>query len=337
MVSFEFYKSTEVYREKYYQLPIIFFESDKYKNMSNDAKIAYTLLKDRFDYSIKNNWVDEDNNIYFIFTVSELMNLLNCREGKVSKIKKELTDCGLLYQKRSGSCYVNGKKENLPNKMYLGKPEVTAKDVFRTDDSSGIAKIANPNEALSDNVSSGIAKIANPNEALSDNDSSGIAKIADNLSYSNYLDTNRHYIDTEKDNLQDQILLDNFVGLMKDNSIGTFIPEKVLALIKNFSSNYSEAQQTVKTIHNAKHKAEQITNIHVVFEDISNYGINAEFNLYNTLLKAYQKQKTEKIENMQNLIFTYVKNWFVEYPCAAIKQASSTEELPKIDISSWIE
>src|SRR5699024_8930155 len=109
-------------------------------------------------------------------------------------------------------------------------------------------------EALSDNVSSGIAKIANPNEALSDNDSSGIAKIADNLSYSNYLDTNRHYIDTEKDNLQDQILLDNFVGLMKDNSIGTFIPEKVLALIKNFSSNYSEAQQTVKTIHNAKHK-----------------------------------------------------------------------------------
>ncbi|MDT2432198.1 replication initiator protein A [Enterococcus avium] len=337
MVSFEFYKSTEVYREKYYQLPIIFFESDKYKNMSNDAKIAYTLLKDRFDYSIKNNWVDEDNNIYFIFTVSELMNLLNCREGKVSKIKKELTDCGLLYQKRSGSCYVNGKKENLPNKMYLGKPEVTAKDVFRTDDSSGIAKIANPNEALSDNVSSGIAKIANPNEALSDNDSSGIAKIADNLSYSNYLDTNRHYIDTEKDNLQDQILLDNFVGLMKDNSIGTFIPEKVLALIKNFSSNYSEAQQTVKTIHNAKHKAEQITNIHVVFEDISNYGINAEFNLYNTLLKAYQKQKTEKIENMQNLIFTYVKNWFVEYPCAAIKQANSTEELPKIDISSWIE
>lgn len=319
MVSFEFYKSTEVYREKYYQLPIIFFESDKYKNMSNDAKIAYTLLKDRFDYSIKNNWVDEDNNIYFIFTVSELMNLLNCREGKVSKIKKELTDCGLLYQKRSGSCYVNGKKENLPNKMYLGKPEVTAKDVFRTDDSSGIAKIANPNEALSDN------------------DSSGIAKIADNLSYSNYLDTNRHYIDTEKDNLQDQILLDNFVGLMKDNSIGTFIPEKVLALIKNFSSNYSEAQQTVKTIHNAKHKAEQITNIHVVFEDISNYGINAEFNLYNTLLKAYQKQKTEKIENMQNLIFTYVKNWFVEYPCAAIKQANSTEELPKIDISSWIE
>lgn len=58
------------------------------------------LLKDRFDYSVKNNWVDEDDNIYFIFTVTELMNLLHCREGKVSKIKKELEQVGLLKQKK---------------------------------------------------------------------------------------------------------------------------------------------------------------------------------------------------------------------------------------------
>lgn len=321
MVSFEFYKSTEVYREKYYQLPIIFFESDKYKNMSNDAKIAYTLLKDRFDYSIKNNWVDEDNNIYFIFTVSELMNLLNCREGKVSKIKKELTDCGLLYQKRSGSCYVNGKKENLPNKMYLGKPEVTAKDVFRTDDSSGIAKIANPNEALSDNVSS------------------GIAKIADNLSYSNYLDTNRHLIDSDKDESQDRLLLENFVELHSNSQRvnATFIPDKVLGLIKTFSPSYTVAQTTVKTIHNAKYKAEQVAGIKIAYEELDNYIANPDQGLYNTVLRAYQKQKTEEVKDMQNVIFTYVKNWFVEYPIQAKKAVTENSDLPKVTLHNYLE
>ncbi|MGL9772781.1 replication initiator protein A [Enterococcus sp. AZ147] len=58
------------------------------------------ILKDRFDYSVKNNWVDEEDNIYFIFTVSELMGLLRCREGKVSKIKRELEEVGLLKQKK---------------------------------------------------------------------------------------------------------------------------------------------------------------------------------------------------------------------------------------------
>ncbi|VNG96812.1 Uncharacterised protein [Streptococcus pneumoniae] len=64
----------------------------------------------------------------------------------------------------------------------------------------------------------------------------------------NILDTNRHNIDTEKDRLQDQLLLDNFETIMKNDSIATFIPKRVLGLIKTFSSNYGEAQKTVQTI-----------------------------------------------------------------------------------------
>jgi len=44
------------YREKFYQLPKVFFTNDKYIQLSNDAKIAYALLKDRLELSIKNNW-----------------------------------------------------------------------------------------------------------------------------------------------------------------------------------------------------------------------------------------------------------------------------------------
>ncbi|TKN17601.1 replication protein RepA [Enterococcus sp. VV15] len=342
MNDFNYYKSKEIYREKYYQMPKVFFTNEKYMDLSNDAKIAYMLLKDRFDYSVKNNWVDSDDNIFFIFTVEELMKLLQCREGKVSKIKKELEKAGLLKQKRGRVNKRDGKIESMPNLLYLGKPEVTTQDVFKiiededNNDLTVIAKIANTVKPQEINDPTVIAEIANTVKASHNKDSTVIAKIADNLFYSsNSLDTNRHNIDTEKDQLQEQVLLDNFETIMKDNSIATFVPERVLSLIKTFSASYSEAQKTVQTIHNAKVKAEKDTQTKIIFEEIDIYGIHAEQELYQTLLKAYQKQKTEKVENIQNLIFVYVKNWFMENPIAAKQQAESSQELPKVSLNDW--
>ncbi|HCR4650822.1 TPA: replication initiator protein A, partial [Enterococcus faecium] len=322
------------------------FTNEKYMDLSNDAKIAYMLLKDRFDYSVKNNWVDSDDNIFFIFTVEELMKLLQCREGKVSKIKKELEKAGLLKQKRGRVNKRDGKIESMPNLLYLGKPEVTNQDVFKimeeedNTDSTVIAKIANTAKPRKINDSTVIAKIANTAKSSHIKDSTVIAKIADNLFYSNSIDTNRHIIDTETDQLQNQVLLDNFVDIMQEDSINTFVPENVLNLIKTFSSSYSEAQQTVQTIHNAKKKAEELEQTIVVYEELESYGIDADKGLYMTLLKAYQKQKTEKVNNLQNLIFVYVKNWFVEKAIAAKlanEQRETFNELPTVSTENWLE
>ncbi|HAP8804218.1 TPA: replication initiator protein A, partial [Enterococcus faecium] len=345
MNDFNYYKSKEIYREKYYQMPKVFFTNEKYMDLSNDAKIAYMLLKDRFDYSVKNNWVDSDDNIFFIFTVEELMKLLQCREGKVSKIKKELEKAGLLKQKRGRVNKRDGKIESMPNLLYLGKPEVTNQDVFKimeeedNTDSTVIAKIANTAKPRKINDSTVIAKIANTAKSSHIKDSTVIAKIADNLFYSNSIDTNRHIIDTETDQLQNQVLLDNFVDIMQEDSINTFVPENVLNLIKTFSSSYSEAQQTVQTIHNAKKKAEELEQTIVVYEELESYGIDADKGLYMTLLKAYQKQKTEKVNNLQNLIFVYVKNWFVEKAIAAKlanEQRETFNELPTVSTENWL-
>lgn len=328
MNDFNYYKSKEIYREKYYQMPKVFFTNEKYMDLSNDAKIAYMLLKDRFDYSVKNNWVDSDDNIFFIFTVEELMKLLQCREGKVSKIKKELEKAGLLKQKRGRVNKRDGKIESMPNLLYLGKPEVTNQDVF---------KIMEEEDNTDTTV---IAKIANTAKSSHIKDSTVIAKIADNLFYSNSIDTNRHIIDTETDQLQNQVLLDNFVDIMKEDSINTFVPENVLNLIKTFSSTYEDAQKTVQTIHNAKKKAEELEQTVVVYEELESYGIDADKGLYMTLLKAYQKQKTEKVNNLQNLIFVYVKNWFVEKAIAAklaIEQRETFNELPTVSTENWLE
>ncbi|HAP6132756.1 TPA: replication protein RepA, partial [Enterococcus faecium] len=319
---------------------------EKYMDLSNDAKIAYMLLKDRFDYSVKNNWVDSDDNIFFIFTVEELMKLLQCREGKVSKIKKELEKAGLLKQKRGRVNKRDGKIESMPNLLYLGKPEVTNQDVFKimeeedNTDTTVIAKIANTAKPREINDTTVIAKIANTAKSSHIKDSTVIAKIADNLFYSNSIDTNRHIIDTETDQLQNQVLLDNFVDIMKEDSINTFVPENVLNLIKTFSSTYEDAQKTVQTIHNAKKKAEELEQTVVVYEELESYGIDADKGLYMTLLKAYQKQKTEKVNNLQNLIFVYVKNWFVEKAIAAKlanEQRETFNELPTVSTENWLE
>ena len=304
MANFNYYKSKEIYREKYYQMPKVFFTNKQYFDLSNDAKIAYMLLKDRFDYSVKNNWVDENDNIYFIFTVTELMNLLHCREGKVSKIKKELEQVGLLKQKKGRINNECGKIKATPNRLYLGKPEVTSEDIFTINQEESISTVN--------------AKIANTAKDLEINDSTVNAKIADNLFYSSStLDTNRHSIDTREAD-QNSILFENFVYLMQDSSVATFIPENVLNLIKAFSGTFEEAQQTVKIIHNAKFKAEQEADQKFVFEELENYGVDTN-ELYRTMLKAYQKGKTEEVSNLSNLIFIYVKNWFKEKAAPAVK------------------
>ncbi|ATF70576.1 replication initiator protein A [Enterococcus sp. FDAARGOS_375] len=340
MSDFNFYKSKELYREKYYQMPKVFFTNKKYFELSNDAKIAYMLLKDRFDYSVKNNWVDEDDNIYFIFTVTELMNLLHCREGKVSKIKKELEQVGLLKQKKGRINNECGKIKATPNRLYLGKPEVTSEDIFAINQEDSIstvnAKIANTVKDLKINDYTVSAKIANTAKPSNTNSSTVNAKIADNLFYSSStLDTNRHSKDTREAD-QNSILLENFVDLMQDSSVSTFIPVKVLNLIKTFSNTFEEAQQAVKIIHNAKFKAEQEADQKFVFEELENYGVDTN-ELYITMLKAYQKEKTEEVNNLSNLIFIYVKNWFKEQAAPAVK-AYYDQDFPdqtRIPMHDW--
>ncbi|WP_410008739.1 replication initiator protein A [Lactiplantibacillus plantarum] len=43
----------------------------------------YSVLRDRLSYSLSNNWVDENNNVYFICTNNELKDLRNWSNNKI--------------------------------------------------------------------------------------------------------------------------------------------------------------------------------------------------------------------------------------------------------------
>ncbi len=91
IMSIKLYNINEEYREKFYQIPKVFFTNPKYIKLSNDAKMAWGILRDRLDLSIKNGWVDsKTGNIYFYYKNENLQNILNCKKYKVIKIKKEL-------------------------------------------------------------------------------------------------------------------------------------------------------------------------------------------------------------------------------------------------------
>ena len=169
--NFNYYEADNVYGALFFQFPKVLMYGEQYKHLSSDAKLAYMVLKDRLEYSLRNNWVDEQGHVYFIFTVKELQDLFNCATEKAVKIKKELQTANLLKQIQMG---FNPKtKKNEPNRLYLSKLDVKATDVYLRGEygqkkpesltTSGISKIESPHDFVDDNpqtlATSGISKI----------------------------------------------------------------------------------------------------------------------------------------------------------------------------------
>lgn len=99
---------------RFYQLPKFLFEDSYFSKMSTDAKVMYSILKDRFELSKRNNWIDNDGNIYLLYTNKQLCQILDYSEPKIIKLKKELENYNLISNERQGL--------NKPNKIYLLEP-----------------------------------------------------------------------------------------------------------------------------------------------------------------------------------------------------------------------
>lgn len=114
LTQIDYYKINETLSNKYYQIPQELFENSLYKdNLNSDSKILYAFLLDRLSLSQKHHWVDENYRIYLIFTREEVQEKLNLSDKTVTKAFKQLSNIGLVEEKRQGL----GK----PNLIYVGK------------------------------------------------------------------------------------------------------------------------------------------------------------------------------------------------------------------------
>ena len=86
-------------------------------DLSNTAKLLYTLLLDRATLSQKNNWVDEHGRIYVIYPLSHLSKDLRCSISSVTRAFSELENAQLVERIRSGF--------SKPSRILLKVPHTT--------------------------------------------------------------------------------------------------------------------------------------------------------------------------------------------------------------------
>lgn len=106
-------KIADIDNERYYQVPVAFFTNPYYRELSNDSKMAYAILKNRLTLSIKNNWLDNDGAVYIFYTWDKLSEVMNISRRKIADTINQLKEHNLIDVVRQG--------RGLPAKIYVKK------------------------------------------------------------------------------------------------------------------------------------------------------------------------------------------------------------------------
>jgi len=124
------YTVNTVNSNRFYQMPKFLFEDD-FRDLSNDARVLYALMRDRHDLSLSNQWFNDENEVYIIFTRAEMESLLGRSERTVKKAVEQLKAMGLMEEQTQGL--------NRPNIIFL-----TAVDL----ENNGPVKITGPDPQI---------------------------------------------------------------------------------------------------------------------------------------------------------------------------------------------
>lgn len=288
--------------QNFYMLHKALFVNEKYKKLSDSAKVTYAILNDRVSLSIKNNWIDDNGDIYFIFTNESLQNILDKSKNTITKIKKELQEVGLLEQIRTGF--------NKPNKLYLHDIETNI-SVEKSIQSSSTTYNDNESQILglqSPKIwDSRISKFGTPESQILDpNDT-------------DYNDTD--YIKTESndtDDLNDNKLTypsnhtshsNHYYSKFNDDALKFQLLEELPQSIQNYLNNFSidEIKLIKSVLLKAKTSFNNSINTYYLLEDM-------EIEILHVLkrFKAMLIQKNETVEAMQGYLMKSLKSEFAE-------------------------
>lgn len=332
---FTFIEKSSAYQKKYFQFPQVLLYGEKYKSLSDSAKIAYMVLQSRLDYSLKNNWIDESNHVYFIFTNQELKSLMHWSNDKLRKVKSDLINANLLYQEVVGFNPKTGKNE--PNRLYLSELDVSATDVYlkafepnedvKTHTQYGKPKIGRPQETVQTTENSGKPKIGRPRHKNSSEagplENSGKPKIGHDLYKT--LDTNtRDNKETEKLDFstnryspeiikkQNQDLVKNARNYLPESTTGgLFLNKEGVELLSLWCRSPKQMHRFLGIILNAKKAVErEHEGTTIVLDDPQcQEMINKTMRRFFNVLRSDNK----KINNVENYLFGAMKETLVAY------------------------
>ena len=97
-MKFDFYYGDESEQYRFYSVPKMFFDNDKFKDLSAMSKLLYSFLLDRMSLSRKRNWIDDKNRAYIKYNLKAICNDMCVSRNSVIKYMKELQTFGLIMK-----------------------------------------------------------------------------------------------------------------------------------------------------------------------------------------------------------------------------------------------
>jgi len=328
-------------KHTFFKLPKIIIFGEKYQsNLLPIDKIAYAVLNDRLSVSIKNGWVDNKGDVYFVYSNRELMKTLAISKSTLLRVKKRLKDANLLDEEITGRA----------NRLYLIEPELSNKEeaeyILKTEDELLINKTKMTKEqkekisaAMLNNKNakketgihfktssekSGDVSNRNLRSSIMENQESlnwdpsknnlvrGIKDIKDNKDWENQNDLLTSGIENIQDIESSKELIDEFI---ENKSIEVIYGKPI---IQNFLKYSKYDFLTFKTFYDKlffAHKAvEDEAGVSIMLnEPITAYGEKHQLDLSKAFWRSIQKYKTNEIKkDFNNYLFGVFKGTFKE-------------------------
>ncbi|WP_367376197.1 replication initiator protein A [Lentilactobacillus kefiri] len=338
--NFKFYQADNVYGALFFQFPKVLMYSQQYRGLSDAAKLAYMVLKDRLEYSLRNHWIDEEGHVYFIFTNQELKDLFDCSNDKLAAVKKDLERAGLLYQKAMHFNPKTGKNE--PNRLYLAELDMQSTDVYlrgeyaqkepQTLATSENPKIGRSRETAQTLATSENPKIGHSRKFVDDTPqtlaTSENPKIGHDL-YKDFknIDTNRYNIDTQKLDFstahfspaeiqkQNRDLVKHADEFLTDPESGweVFLEPEAIQLLSFWCRTPQQMRRFIGIILNAKYaieKAHKDLGVWITLDDPELKPLMTKtLRRYFNALRSNEKH----IKNVENYLYGTMQNLFGIY------------------------
>lgn len=92
----DFYYGRESEQFTFYRLPKALITDERFKDMSNNAKLLYGLMLDRMSLSKRRGWLDEDNKVFIKYSLNNIEEDLNVSKKTAGVLLKELENIGLI-------------------------------------------------------------------------------------------------------------------------------------------------------------------------------------------------------------------------------------------------
>ena len=100
--SFPLMKQGDIQNIYHLQMPRWLFTDSRYMELSLVAKVAYTFLLNRFQLSRLNGWINDDGEVFIVYTRRSLAAEMQVSYHKVIEAMKELSASGLTWERRCG-------------------------------------------------------------------------------------------------------------------------------------------------------------------------------------------------------------------------------------------